>query len=94
MEAGVTSHVWTIREMLDRVTPSSRHAMTREEQRAVAELMRRLATYMAERRCLITIREEAVRRRRLPDNWERELLRLRQTPEYHAVLEEFERTIS
>jgi hypothetical protein len=64
--------------------------MTPQEQRMLAEVLRRLAAYMAERRILITILKEAVRDNRSPQDWEKELHRLRETPEYHAFLEQFE----
>lgn len=64
--------------------------MTPEEQRMLAQVLRRLAAYMAERRILITILKGAVRDNRSPQDWEKELHRLRETPEYYAFLEQFE----
>jgi hypothetical protein len=68
--------------------------MTPEEQRALAAVLRRLAKYMAERRALITILSDAAQTHRCPEDWESDLARLRETPAYRAILEDFEPMIS
>lgn len=49
---------------------------------------------MAERRALIAILKECEHDHRVPDDWEKELVRIRETPEYRAFLGEFESMIS
>lgn len=64
--------------------------MTPEEQRALAALLRRFVKIMAERRCLITILDEAVEGQRSPTRWRDDFENLRQSPHFRAFLEEFE----
>jgi len=64
--------------------------MTPEEQRLLAKLLRKFQVFRAERRALITILKEAARDRRPPYDWEKELHRLQESPEYYALLVEFE----
>jgi len=56
----------------------------------LAQLLRKFQLLRADRRALITILKEAVRDKRSPQDWEKELQRLRESPEYHAFLAEFE----
>jgi hypothetical protein len=67
--------------------------MTPDEKRAVAAMMQRLVIFIAERRSMVTILMDSVRDGRIPEQWEKELERLRATPEYHAILEQHAPTI-
>jgi hypothetical protein len=66
--------------------------MKPEENRILAAIARSLATFRAERRALITILDEAQKAQRPPGDWRKDLNRLRETPEYRAILVEFEST--
>jgi len=61
--------------------------MKPDEKRAVAQLMRRLTIFIAERRALITLLKQAEAEHRPPGNWKADLAALQETPQYHAVLE-------
>lgn len=61
--------------------------MNPKEKRILASVARRLVTFIAERRALITILRQAEVEGRPPADWVGELEMLRQTAEYRAVLE-------
>jgi len=67
--------------------------MTPDEKRAVAAMMQGLVIFIAERLSMITILMDSVRDGRIPEHWEEELERLRATPEYHAMVEQYAPTI-
>jgi hypothetical protein len=67
--------------------------MTPDEKRAVAAMMQRLVIFIAERRSMVTVLMDSVRDGRIPEQWEKELERLRATSEYHAILEQYAPTI-
>ena len=56
-------------------------------------MMQRLVIFIAERRSMVTVLMDSVRDGRIPEQWEKELERLRATPEYHAILEQYAPTI-
>lgn len=63
--------------------------MSPGEKRAIAAMMQRLVTFIAERRCLISILEESVHKEIIPRDWKRQLEQLRMTPQYKAILDQF-----
>jgi len=67
--------------------------MSAKEKRIIADLLRRLAKFMADRRCLVTLLRNATNDQRVPIGWESDFRVLQDTPEYHAVVAAFEPTI-
>lgn len=68
--------------------------MTPEQRHALAALLREHVRMMAEIRALQSILMIAALDRKPPFDWNENLKTLRNAPEYHAVLEEFEPLIA
>lgn len=68
--------------------------MTPKEVKMFCTLIRRIHTFRAERMALTTIIKHAAEVNQPPRNWKRELIAIRKTLAYRAVLEEDEATLA
>jgi hypothetical protein len=59
-----------------------------------ASMVRRLQLFRAERRALITILNRAALKKHIPMDWKADLVRIRQSPDYKAVVQEYEATLA
>jgi len=69
-------------------------AMTPEQRRAVAAFLREHMKLIAENLALRAILDSSAAHEQAPVNWQDNLEELRRTPEYRAIVEEFEPQIA
>lgn len=64
--------------------------MKLEEAKIMAALARKLAIFMADRRCFIQILQDAIREHRIPTDWQKQLKEMQQSPEYRNLVAQWE----